>query len=48
LKDEAELLAAQVGQLVALEAGDFHAIEHVRAAGGPIQAPQHVHEGRLA
>ena len=48
LKDKAELLAAQVRQLVALQARDVHPIQDVRPTGRPVETAEHVHKRRLA
>ena len=48
LEDEAEFLVAEVGELVAVQLGDVHAIEQVASRRRPIQAPQCIHEGGFA
>ncbi len=48
LEDEAELLAAQLGQLAVVEAGDLLAVEQDGAGGRLVEAGEDVHQGRLA
>ena len=48
LEDEAELVAAQLGQLAVVEAGDLVAVERDRARGRRVEAGEDVHQGRLA
>ena len=48
LEDEADLLVADDRQLVLRHPGDVLAVEEVLPARRPIQAPDDVHEGRLA
>src|SRR5690606_35156985 len=48
LEHEAERLAAQAGQLVAVQLADLAAGEQVLAAAGPVQAAEDVHQGALA
>src|SRR5450432_398275 len=48
LEHEPDLLAAQLRPLVPRERAGVHAIQHVTTGGGPIQAADHVHEGRFA
>ena len=48
LEDEAQLLVAEIGQFVAVESVDVDAVEQVGAFGLPVEAAEHVHEGRLA
>ncbi len=47
LKDKADALVAQGRQLLPSELSDFTAFKGVAAAGGLIEAPYDVHEGRL-
>src|SRR6187402_1366356 len=48
LEDEAELVAAQLGQLAVVEAGDVNAVELDPAGGWLVEAGEDVHQGRLA
>jgi hypothetical protein len=48
LEDEAELVAAQLGQLPVVEAGDVGTVELDGAGGGPVEAGEDVHQRRLA
>src|SRR5690606_22281230 len=48
LEDEAELLVAQVRELVAVELVDIDAVQQVGAAGRAVEAAEHVHQRRLA
>ncbi len=48
LEDEAEGLAPQVGARVAVELGDFAAVEAIGAAGRPVEQADEIHQGRLA
>src|SRR6187200_785505 len=48
LEDEAELVAAQLGQLAVVEMGDVDAVELDRARGRLVEAGEDVHQGRLA
>ncbi len=48
LEDEAEMLAPQGGQLVRVELTGVDAADAIGAGGGPVQAPQDVHQRRLA
>lgn len=45
LKDEAETVIADAGSLVTRHVGDFFAGQAVAAAGGAVEAAEHVHEG---
>ena len=48
LEDEADLLVADVGQLLVRQLPDVDAVQEVRPPGGDVQAAQHVHHGGLA
>ncbi len=48
LEDEADLVAAQLGELALLEVGDLGAVEDDAALGRLVEAGEDVHEGRLA
>ena len=48
LEDEAELLVADGGERVLVEAVDAHAVEQVRAVGRRVEAAEDVHQRRLA
>ena len=48
LEDEAELVAAQLGQLAVVEAGDLRPSRLTRAGGRPVEPGEDVHQGRLA
>src|SRR5215203_1524512 len=48
LEDEAELVAAQLGQLAVVEAGDVDAVELDHPRGRLVEAGEDVHQGRLA
>src|SRR5215203_1151383 len=48
LEDEAELVAAQLGQLAVVEAGDVDSIEFDLARGRLVEPGEDVHQGRLA
>ena len=48
LEDEAEVAAADLGELVVVEAGDVAAAQEVLAAGGAVEAAQQVEHGALA
>ena len=48
LEDEAELVAAQLGQLAVVEGGDLDPVELDRAAGRLVEAGEDVHQRRLA
>ena len=48
LKDEAEFVPAQVGEVVCIERGDVNAVEQVGARGRAVEAPDDVHERGLA
>lgn len=48
LKNETELVIANVGELIALKFGNVDAIEEKSAAGRAIEAAEDVHEGRFA
>src|SRR5690242_4483874 len=48
LEDEAELVAAQLGQLAIVEAGDVDPVELDPARGRLVEASEDVHQGRLA
>jgi hypothetical protein len=48
LEDEADLLVAQLGSAVAVEAGHVLAGQEVLAGGGAVEEPEDVHERRLA
>ena len=48
LKDEAELVAPQAGQLTVVEARELGAVNDDRAGGRAVQAGEQVHERRLA
>ena len=48
LEDEAELVAAQLGQRAVVEPGDLDAVELDRAGGRLVEPGEDVHQGRLA
>ena len=48
LEDEAELVAAQLGERGVVEPGDLRAVERDRARGRPVEPGEDVHQGRLA
>ncbi len=48
LKHETDAAAAKLRQLHGRQPGDLHAVETVRAGGGPVQATQHIHQRGLA
>jgi hypothetical protein len=48
LKDEAKMFAAQRGELVRIERRRFPAINQIVARGRPVEAPDHIHQRRLA
>jgi hypothetical protein len=48
LEDEAELVAAQLGEVAVVEVADLHAVEHDRAGGGAVEPGEDVHQRRLA
>ena len=48
LEDEADLVAAQCGELALLQPGDLDAVDLDRAGGGPVEPGEEMHEGRLA
>ena len=48
LEDEAEVAAADLGELVVVEPGDVAAAQEVLAAGGAVEAAQQVEHGALA
>ncbi len=48
LEDEAELLAAQLGQLAVIEPGDLLAVEQDGASRRLVEAGEDVHQRRLA
>ena len=48
LEDEAELVAAQLGQLAVVEAGDLDPVELDRAGGRLVEPGEDVHQRRLA
>ena len=48
LEDEAELVAAQLGQVAVVEAGELGAVDLDRAAGRPVEPGEDVHQRGLA
>src|ERR1700676_1130456 len=48
LEDEADLAAAQVREVVLVEAADIDSIDQVAAAGGYVKAAEDVHQRALA
>ena len=48
LKDKADLLVADVGQLLVRQLPDVRSTQEIRPPGGDVQAAQHVHHGGLA
>ena len=48
LKDEADVVAAQLGELAVVEPGEVDAVDHDRARGRAVEAGEDVHQGRLA
>ena len=48
LEDEAQLLVAQVGQLVVIETVHLRAVEPVPTGGGAVQTAEDVHRRALA
>src|SRR5574341_995454 len=48
LEHESQLLVAQVGQLIAIQAGHVDPVERVPAAAGSVQAAQNVHQRGFA
>ena len=48
LEDEADLLVADVGQLVAVERRNVHAVQQIIAAGRAVEAADHVHQRGFA
>src|SRR6185312_7753232 len=48
LEDEAEFVAAQLGQLAVVEVGDVDAVERHRPRGRGVEPGEDVHQGRLA
>ena len=48
LEDESDLLVAQVGESIVVDAADIDAVEQIAALSRGIEAPQQVHQGRLS
>jgi hypothetical protein len=48
LEDKADLLVADVGELVVVEVGHAHAVQQILAAGGLVEAADDVHQRGLA
>ena len=48
LEDEADVLVANVGELIFVEAADLFFVEVVLAGGGLVEASEDVHEGRFS
>ena len=48
LEDEPDFLIAEVGQRVAVERGNIHAVEPVASAGRAVEAAEDVHHGGFA
>jgi hypothetical protein len=48
LEDEADLVAAQVGELLVVELGELRAVQDDRAGRRPVESGEQVHERRLA
>ena len=48
LEDEADVVAAQLGELAVVEPGEVDAVDHDRARGRAVEAGEDVHQRRLA
>ena len=48
MKDEAEFLVANVGQLLAVEFGHVHVVEQIASARRAVETAENVHQSGLA